>query len=134
MRTKATLLTMLLLLLIAAPSFALDGPQPEAVAEKMSFKLVRGVTNVATCVVEVPKQTILMSRDRGSIAYVVGPLKGIGMMVYRLFCGVTETVFFPVPQPGYYDSMIAPEFVWQGWEEKRAEPKKQEAEANKEGE
>jgi hypothetical protein len=66
-----------------------------------------------------------MVRDRGRIGYLVGPLKGMGMAFYRLFTGVVETVFFAVPQPGYYDSMIDPEYVWQGWEEKRVEPRKQ---------
>jgi putative exosortase-associated protein (TIGR04073 family) len=135
MRTKVTLLFLLLLMLCATTCFALEGQQPEAVAEKMAFKLVRGVANVATSVVEIPKQSYLMVRDRGRIGYLVGPLKGMGMAFYRLFAGVTETVFFAVPQPGYYDSMIDPEYVWQGWDEKRVEPRKQGlAEAEKKGE
>ncbi|MBJ6798910.1 exosortase system-associated protein, TIGR04073 family [Geomonas propionica] len=125
MRTKLTLLSLLLLMVFATSSFALEGQQPEAVAEKMAFKLVRGVTNTVTSVVEVPKQSYLMVRDRGAIGYVVGPLKGAGMAFYRLFTGLTETVFFAVPQPGYYDPLITPEFVWQGWDEKRVEPRGQ---------
>ena len=39
------------------------------------------------------------------------------MTLYRAFTGIIETVFFLVPQPGYYDPMIDPEFVWNGWEE-----------------
>lgn len=125
MRTKAILLSLLLLMVFATSSFALEGQQPEAIAEKMAFKLVRGVTNTATSIVEVPKQSYLMVRDRGSIGYVVGPLKGMGMAFYRLLTGLTETVFFAVPQPGYYDPMISPEFVWDGWDEKRVEPRGQ---------
>jgi putative exosortase-associated protein (TIGR04073 family) len=124
MRWKARLLPLLLLLVLAAPALAMEDQQPEAITEKMAFKLVRGVANVATSVVEIPKQSYLMVRDRDGIGYVVGPLKGLGMAVYRMFAGITETVFFAVPQPGYYDSMIQPEFVWQGWEEKRVEPRK----------
>jgi len=125
MPTKMTLWSLLLLMLFATTCFALEEQQPEAIAEKMAFKLVRGVANVTTSVVEIPKQSYLMVRDRGSVGYLVGPLKGMGMAFYRLFAGVVETVFFPVPQPGYYDSMINPEYVWQGWEEKRIEPRKQ---------
>lgn len=125
MRIKATLSTLLLLMLVSTASFAIEGQPPEAIAERMAIKLVRGVANVATSLVEVPKQSYLTVRDRGAVGYVVGPLKGMGMAFYRLFAGVTETVFFAVPQPGYYDSMISPEFVWQGWEEKRVEPRKQ---------
>jgi len=125
MRTKAILLSLLLLMVFATSSFALEGQQPEAIAEKMAFKLVRGVANTATSIVEVPKQSYLMVRDRGGIGYVVGPLKGVGMAFYRLLTGLTETVFFAVPQPGYYDPMISPEFVWEGWDEKRVEPRGQ---------
>ena len=123
MRIKVTLLS-LLFILFATASFALEGQQPEAIAEKMAFKLVRGVANVTTSLAEIPKQSYLMVRDRGGVGYLVGPLKGMGMAFYRLFAGVTETVFFAVPQPGYYDSMIYPEYVWQGWQEKRVEPRR----------
>jgi putative exosortase-associated protein (TIGR04073 family) len=125
MRIKTTLLTVLLVMMVSASSFAIDGQPPEAIAERMATKLVRGVANVATSLVEVPKQSYLTIRDRGAAGYVVGPLKGMGMAFYRLLVGVTETVFFAVPQPGYYDPMISPEFVWQGWGEKRVEPRKQ---------
>jgi putative exosortase-associated protein (TIGR04073 family) len=125
MRTKAILLSLLLLVVFATSSFAVEGQQPEAIAEKMAFKLVRGVTNTATSIVEIPKQSYLTVRDRGGIGYVVGPLKGVGMAFYRLLTGLTETVFFAVPQPGYYDPLISPEFVWEGWDEKRVEPRGQ---------
>lgn len=123
MRTKTTLLSLLLMMMFATASFGFEGQQPEAIAEKMAFKLVRGVANVTTSIVEVPKQTYQTVRDRGSVGYVVGPIKGVGMALYRLVVGVTETVFFLVPQPGYYDPMMEPEYVWQGWDQKRVEPR-----------
>jgi putative exosortase-associated protein (TIGR04073 family) len=86
----------------------------------MAFKLSRGVANSVTGIAELPKQTILTGRDMGALGYVViGPLKGLGMTFYRTFIGLTETIFFLVPQPGYYDPMIDPTFVWEGWESKR---------------
>lgn len=106
---------------ITTPAFATEVPRPESIAEKMSFKLVRGVTNFATAIVELPKQTILTGRNHGTVGYVVGPIKGVGMTLYRCFIGLTETVFFMVPQPGYYDPMMDPEFVWHGWNDVRAE-------------
>ena len=130
MPVKTTLLTMLLLLFVATSCFAIDGLPPEAIAERMATKLVRGVANVATSLAEVPKQSYLTVKERGGAGYIIGPLKGMGMAFYRLFAGVTETVFFAVPQPGYYDPMIYPEYVWQGWEEKRVEPRKQETAEN----
>jgi putative exosortase-associated protein (TIGR04073 family) len=107
--------------LVAVPAFASEMPKPEAIAEKMSFKLVRGTTNFFTSIVELPKQTILTGRNHGAVGYVVGPLKGVGMTFYRAFIGLTEAVFFLVPQPGYYDPMMEPEFVWQGWDDQRGE-------------
>ena len=122
MRIFTAALPLLLLLTIANPVFAEETQKTDVVIEKMSFKLVRGITNMATCIVEIPKQTYLTSRERGgAVGFVVGPLKGIGMTLYRAFTGVTETALFLVPQPDYYGPMIDPEFVWNGWEESRAD-------------
>jgi putative exosortase-associated protein (TIGR04073 family) len=122
MRILTRALPLLLLLCLATPLFAQESPKPEGIVDKMSFKFVRGVTNVATSIVEIPKQSYLTVRDRGAVGYVVGPIKGIGMTVYRAVLGAVEAVCFMVPQPGYYDPMLEPEYVWQGWEEMRTEP------------
>jgi putative exosortase-associated protein (TIGR04073 family) len=118
MRSYTVLFSFLLLSCIAAPCFAQETPS-ENIVGRMTVKFTRGVTNVATSVVEIPKQSYLTIRDQGMVGYVTGPLKGLGMTVYRAFIGAAETVFFLVPQPGYYDPMINPEFVWNGWEERR---------------
>ncbi len=110
MRIFTASLPLLLLLIIANPVFAQETPRTDVIIEKMSFKLVRGVVNMTTCIVELPKQTYLTARERGATGYIIGPLKGIGMTLYRAFTGVTETDF---------DPMIDPEFVWNGWEENR---------------
>ncbi|RQW78371.1 MAG: exosortase system-associated protein, TIGR04073 family [Geobacter sp.] len=117
MRKLTASLPLLLLLCLSNPAGAAETPRSDMIIEKMSFKLARGVTNIATCVVEIPKQTYLTTRARGAMGYVIGPMEGIGMTLYRAFTGVTDTVFFMVPQPGYYDPMIDPEFVWKGWDE-----------------
>lgn len=140
MRILAASLPLLLLLCLTNPAFAQETQRTDIVIEKMSFKLSRGVANVATCIVELPKQTYLTTRDRGAVGVVIGPLKGIGMTLYRAFAGVAETLFFMVPQPGYYDPMVDPDFVWKGWEEARADRTKAreaeptEAPAEKKGE
>lgn len=121
MRTHFLAVAILLNFLISIPAFATEMPKPESIAEKMSFKLVRGATNFVTAIVELPKQTILTGRNHGAVGYVVGPIKGVGMTLYRGLIGLTEAAFFLVPQPGYYDPMMEPEFVWQGWDEQRAE-------------
>jgi len=117
---KVLLITAFLsVFVVLRPGLATADQQPEVIVEKMAIKLTRGVTNVVTSIVELPKQTILTGRDMGAVGYVIGPIKGVGMTVYRGVIGVVETVFCMVPQPGYYDPMIDPEFVWQGWDPKR---------------
>ena len=104
---------------VLAPGRATADQKPEVIVEKMAIKLVRGVTNTFTSIVELPKQTILTGREMGPVGYVIGPVKGVDMTLYRAVIGITEAVFCMVPQPGYYDPMIDPEYVWQGWEPKR---------------
>ena len=104
---------------VLGPGRASADQQPEVIVEKMAIKLVRGVTNTVTSIVELPKQTILTGREMGGVGYVIGPVKGVGMTLYRAVIGITEAVFCMVPQPGYYDPMIDPEYVWQGWTPKR---------------
>ena len=117
MRAYTALFSFLLFVCLVTPGFALEQPKPESIVGKMSYKLVRGLTNVATSIVEIPKQSYLSVRDQGGIGYVVGPIKGLGMTVYRAFIGSVETVFFMVPQPGYYDPMVDPDYVWNGWDD-----------------
>lgn len=129
---KTTLLPILLLLaiILTLPLAARADQQPEMIAEKMAVKFTRGVTNTFTCIAELPKQSILAVREMGAPGYAIGPAKGILMMFYRGVTGIAETVFFLVPQPGYYDSMIEPTYVWQGWEPKRAATVPAEGEKN----
>ena len=119
MKTNLLLPVVLLAVVLMVPVMARADQQPEMIAEKMAVKFTRGVTNLATCVVELPKQSVLTVRDMGGAGYVVGPLKGVVMTLYRGFIGMTEAVFFLVPQPGYYDPMIDPSYVWEGWGPKR---------------
>lgn len=119
MKKNLLFVALLLACVVTVPSLVRAEQQPEMIGEKMAIKFVRGVTNTATSIVELPKQTILTGREMGPVGYVVGPLKGVGMTVYRAFIGAVEMVFFLVPQPGYYDPTIDPAYVWQGWEPKR---------------
>jgi putative exosortase-associated protein (TIGR04073 family) len=110
---------LLLAVLILLPLTVRAEQQPEMIAEKMAIKFSRGVANTFTGIVELPKQTILTGREMGGVGYVIGPLKGVGMTLYRTFIGMTEAIFFLVPQPGYYDPMIEPTYVWEGWDPKK---------------
>ena len=92
--------------------------EADDVFQGMSFKLVRGITNVITCPVELPKQIYRTTRDAGTPGVAVGFLKGVGMVVYRAATGALETVLFLVPEPGFYESLTTPTFVWEGWDKR----------------
>jgi putative exosortase-associated protein (TIGR04073 family) len=119
MKPNLLLPVVLLAVVLTVPVPVRADQQPEMIAEKMAVKFTRGLANTATCIVELPKQTMLSVRDMGGVGYVVGPGKGVIMTLYRGIIGMTEAIFFLVPQPGYYDPMIEPTYVWEGWEPKR---------------
>ncbi len=117
---KVLLLSALLVVsAVSGPGKAAADQQPEMIVEKMAIKFTRGITNVVTSVIELPKQTVLTSREMGGAGMIVGPIKGVGMTLYRGAIGVVEAFFCMVPQPGYYDPMMEPAYVWQGWEPRR---------------
>lgn len=87
----------------------------EDVVQGMSVKFLRGLVNVVTCPAELPKQEYRTTRDMGFPGAFVGFFKGTGMIVYRAATGALEVALFLVPEPGFYESMTTPAFVWQGW-------------------
>ena len=131
MRSFAALVFVIASLVMVTPAFAQE-QKPADIAEKVSFKFVRGLTNVVTSIAEIPKQTMITTRNHGKVGYVVGPVKGIGMFLYRGLIGFTETVFCMVPQPGYYEPMMEPEFVWHDWKDTR-DPNMQDAQPQSAG-
>jgi len=102
MKRTAFVPLLLLAVLLVMPLSSSAEQLPESIAEKMAIKFSRGVANTFTGIAEIPKQTILTGREMGTVGYIViGPLKGIGMSFYRTLIGMTETISFPIPQPGY---------------------------------
>lgn len=93
---------------------ATENLSPPDIVGGMSKKLVRGVTNVATGWMELPKQTVLTFKNEGVVTGIfVGPLKGVGMTVVRTVTGAWETVAFLIPAPGFYEPTLEPAYVWQ---------------------
>jgi putative exosortase-associated protein (TIGR04073 family) len=119
MKSNLLLPALLLAVVLTVPVLVRADQQPEMIAEKMAVKFTRGLANTATCIVELPKQSMLTVRDMGGAGYVVGPAKGVIMTLYRGIIGMTEALLFIFTQPGYYDPMIEPSYVWEGWEPKR---------------
>ncbi|GFO67685.1 hypothetical protein GMLC_12640 [Geomonas limicola] len=92
----------------------LDDASPQQVVDGMANKLVRGVANIATGWLEIPKQIYITWKEEGPAkGLTVGPVKGIGMSLVRTGAGVGETLTFPVAYPGFYDPFFDPPYVWQ---------------------
>jgi putative exosortase-associated protein (TIGR04073 family) len=121
MTSRLRLFTGVLILTVAplawSASTAPGKAYPEDVFQGMSAKLVRGITNLATSPAEWPKQVYKTTRDQGVFGAFVGLFKGVGMVIYRATTGALETALFLVPEPGFYESLTTPAFVWQGWGE-----------------
>jgi putative exosortase-associated protein (TIGR04073 family) len=89
-------------------------PTFQEVADKSTRKLVRGVANVATGWMEIPKQTYNnWYEERTYLSPVVGFGKGVGMAVARELVGVAEVVMPLSPLPSDWEPTIRPEFVFQ---------------------
>lgn len=77
-------------------------------------KLGRGVTNVATGWVEIPKEIGRNVEKSGDMAgLIVGPFKGIAKAIGRTLAGVYEVVTFLIPLPRRYEPVIEPAYVFE---------------------
>ena len=77
-------------------------------------KLGRGITNVATGWIEIPKEigkSVEKSGDFAGLA--VGPLKGIAKAIGRTAAGFYEIVTFLIPLPRRYEPVIEPAYVFE---------------------
>ena len=90
---------------------------PRASAEQdtgrlVMTKLFRGVANLTTGWMEIPKQMIQTSNEKGfwkGISW--GFAKGLGWAMGRTATGAYEIVTFPFPIPEDYHPVIHPEYV-----------------------
>jgi putative exosortase-associated protein (TIGR04073 family) len=88
--------------------------EAEEIVQDMSSKLWRGVFNVATGWVEVPRQMIKAGKDKGWWAVVpIGVPSGAMMAVTRTGVGVFETATFIAPIDDSYGPIMKPAYVWQ---------------------
>ncbi len=82
-------------------------------------KLGRGVINVATSPLEVPKQTFIeFNRGRKitfhvSVWILSGLAKGTAYSIGRLASGVWDIVSFPIPKPADYKPLMQPPTVFE---------------------
>lgn len=76
-------------------------------------KLGRGLINVFTGWVEIPKRIYETSQTQGAAAgWTWGFLRGVGYGFVRTAAGVYEVFTFPAPAPPGYASVMEPEYVF----------------------
>ncbi len=87
--------------------------QSPCFAQNMLRKLGRGVANVTTSTLEVPKSIQESFYDDGpAAAATYGLLDGIYKFIVRTAVGVFEIVTFPFPIPEEYAPVVEPEFLF----------------------
>lgn len=90
------------ILSMATPSYAQDATK----------KLGRGLVNVLTGWIELPKNIYETSVESNPLAGItIGLAKGLGMTVVRTGAGIYETVTFPFPLPQEYKPILEPGYV-----------------------
>jgi len=83
-------------------------------AQDPAKKLGRGVANILTGWLEIPKNIYNTSIEANPmVGITVGTAKGIGMSIVRTGAGVYEVITFPFPLPEDYVPILEPEFVFQ---------------------
>lgn len=76
---------------------------------RMQNKLGRGLANMATGFVEVPKNISREWRKSDpATGIIVGGVKGVGWGFTRFATGAYETFTFPVPAPANYEPLMYP--------------------------
>lgn len=92
---------------------AMVGMAAQCYAQDPVKKLGRGIANILTGWVELPKNIYETSVEENVLSgLTMGLAKGVGMSIVRTGAGVYETVTFPFPIPGDYAPVLEPEFVF----------------------
>lgn len=96
------IISILVILNMALPCYAQDA----------SKKLGRGLVNILTGWIELPKNIYETSVESNPFAGItIGLAKGLGMSVVRTGAGIFETATFPFPVPQAYKPILEPEYV-----------------------
>ena len=102
-----------LFIFISNVGFSLDyGREKDYAFEKIARKLSRGVVNVFTGWIEIPKKIAEAWEDQDPFTgFVVGGVRGFGWAWVRTSAGLYDVVTFAFPYPNDYEPMLKPEFV-----------------------
>ena len=94
------------------------GAVPAAWAQDPIHKMGRGVVNVLTGWIEVPKQLHLGAQQENPVTGIgQGLFKGVSLTVLRLGTGIFEALTFPIPYPkdfaSPYEQMELNDYAWE---------------------
>ena len=113
MRAVAGLLVVCLVALSAAPPAWALGAEVDTV-RGVSQKLFRGVVNLVTGWMEIPKNISITWQESGPAPGMTwGFAKGLGLAAARTVVGAFEIVTFPTPITEGYQPIMHPEFVFE---------------------
>jgi putative exosortase-associated protein (TIGR04073 family) len=99
-------------------AYALD-TRSLSVSKTPLNKLIRGLVNVATCIVELPASIVEVSRDKGFVkGATLGVADGLVTTVVRLGTGLFDAVTFVIPP--YDKPLLKPEYAIESAKEKIA--------------
>ena len=100
-------------LMVCLMVVAVLGMATQCYAQDPAKKLGRGLANILTGWVELPKNIYDTSvEDNILVGLTMGLAKGVGMFIVRTGAGVYEAVTFPFPIPEDYQPVLEPEFVF----------------------
>lgn len=117
--TRGVLVAIVCMIFLVAPAWGdesrrIENSSPQEIVDGMAGKGVRGVVNLLTGWVEIPKQISVTTGESGwARGLSIGPLKGIGMAIVRTLTGAGELLTFFVAYPGFYDPWFEPAYVWE---------------------
>ena len=82
--------------------------------KKNFYNMGRGLTNIMTCFLEVPRCLIYHNSQVPVMGVVVGACQGAGMTVIRAFAGVADLASFGFMTDSVYDSCYDfGEWIWE---------------------
>ncbi|HOE63912.1 MAG TPA: exosortase system-associated protein, TIGR04073 family [Candidatus Sumerlaeota bacterium] len=98
--------------LLAASGYADDMTRSKSEANSMMHKCGRGIVNVLTGWMEVPKNiAVEWKKTEPFTGTIMGTIKGLGWGVGRTATGVYDIITFPLPIPEGYKPLMEPEFI-----------------------
>lgn len=87
--------------------------QSTCFAQNMLRKLGRGLANVVTGAIEIPKAVQETFYDEGPVAAGSwGLIDGVYKFFARTLTGIYEVITFPIPFPADYAPIVEPEFLF----------------------